>query len=124
MDHLENERIWDEVFFTVDEPPFEVKQSEAPLLSADVHYRGFSAMTKDSLGMEFFDYHQVERFGPWRQHAGRYTRYGPGLELLKEIDDRYVIYGPGEEISLMYDASNTPALPAGWSRDFFFYAFG
>ncbi len=115
---------WDEIFFTVDVAAIEVKQNEAPLLSADLHYRGFSAMTKDSLGMEFFDYHQVERFGPWRQHVGRYTRYGPVLELLGEIDDRYVIYGPGEEISLEFGASEMPALPTGWKRDFFFYAFG
>jgi len=115
---------WDEIFFTVDDAAIEVKQNEAPLLSADLHYRGFSAMTKDSLGMEFFDYQQAERFGPWRQHAGRYTRYGSVIELLGEADDRYVIYGPGEEISLAYDASEIPALPTGWKRDFFFYAFG
>ncbi|MFQ6007596.1 MAG: FG-GAP-like repeat-containing protein [Candidatus Zixiibacteriota bacterium] len=115
---------WDEIFFTVDEPAIEVKQSEAPLLSADLHYRGFSTMSKNSLGLEFFDYHRVERFGPWRQHAGRYTRYGPVTELLSEIDDRYVIYGPGEEISLVYNASQIPSLPTGWKRDFFFYAFG
>ncbi len=115
---------WDEVFYGVNESPAPVLQHEATLVSADLHYRGFSAMRKDSLGMEFFDYARADRFGPWRQHDGRYTRYGPVMELLGEIDDRYVIYGPGEEIALEFDAPELLDIPDGWTRDFFLYAFG
>jgi hypothetical protein len=116
--------FWDEIFFTVNNPPGEVKQHEVTLLSADLHYRGFSAMTKDSLGMEFFDYATVEKHGSWRQHSGSYTRYGRVDKLLGAIDDRYVIYGPGEEISLVFRAPGLSELPEGWIRDYFFYAFG
>jgi tetratricopeptide (TPR) repeat protein len=116
--------FWDEIFFTVNSLQETVKQYEVPLVSADLHYRGFSAMTKDSLGMEFFDYASVEKYGPWRQHSGSYTRYGRVDEFLGAIDDRYVIYGPGEEISLVFHAPGLSTLPEGWIRDYFFYAFG
>jgi hypothetical protein len=116
--------FWDEVFYTVNNPPAEVQQYEVPLVAADLHYRGFSAMTKNSLGMEFFDYSRVKRHGPWRQHEGYYTRYGPVNDLLDKIDDRYVIYGPGEEISLAFQAPDSITMPDGWIRDYFFYAFG
>jgi hypothetical protein len=115
---------WDEVFYSVNESPAQVRRHEAMLVSADLHYRGFSVMRKDSLGMEFFDYARADRFGPWRQHRGRYTRYGSVMELLGEIDDRYVIYGPGEEIALAFNAPELASIPDGWTRDFFFYAFG
>jgi len=113
---------WDEVFFTVGTESYPADQIECRLSTADLHYRGFSNMRQDSLGMEFFDYAAVNKMGPWRQHSGRYTRYGEVSELLTEPDDRYVIYGPGEEISFEFEA---PPLPKdGWRRDFFLYAFG
>lgn len=79
-------------------------------------------MRQDSLGMEHFDYATVDRDGPWRQHTGRYTRYGDVAELLAEPDDRYVIYGPGEEVSFEFEAP--PLTEEGWQRDYFLYAFG
>ncbi|HWR82341.1 MAG TPA: FG-GAP-like repeat-containing protein [Candidatus Deferrimicrobium sp.] len=115
---------WDELFFTVDEPAVEIRQQEARLIEADLHYRGFSAMRRDSTGLEFFDYDDVHRHGPWRQHAGKYTRYGAVTDLLLTADDRYVVYGPGEEVALTFDASDLLPVPADWARDFFFYAYG
>jgi hypothetical protein len=66
---------WDEIFFTIDEQQAEVFTGEAGIVTANLHYRGFSAMAKDHVGMEHFDYHKSSRYGPWRQHEGRYTRY-------------------------------------------------
>jgi hypothetical protein len=40
------------------------------------------------------------------------------------VDDRYAIFGSGEELAAEFDATKLPALPAGWKRDYFFYANG
>jgi hypothetical protein len=45
-------------------------------------------------------------------------------ELLKKSDDRFVVFGSGEGLKLDFDARKLPALPAGWVRDYFFYADG
>jgi len=115
---------WDELFFTVDEPVSPAETRDCDLLSANLHYRGFSHMRKDSIGAEFFDYHRTTPYGPWRQHVGHYTRFGDVGPLLSEADDRYVIYGPGEEIAFEFDAASADGVPVGWTRDFFLYAFG
>ncbi|MEE8576365.1 MAG: CRTAC1 family protein, partial [candidate division Zixibacteria bacterium] len=115
---------WDEVAFTVDEKPIDIIEQEAILISADLRYHGFSSMTRDEYGMEEFDYHSAERFGPWRQATGRYTRFGEVTDLLQDIDDRYIIYGPGEEVAMQFDAATLSPIPDGWSRDYFLYVFG
>jgi hypothetical protein len=56
--------------------------------------------------------------------VGIYTHYGDVTPLLKAADDKYVIFGSGEEVMLDFDPSTLPALPAGWTRDYFFYANG
>lgn len=115
---------WDEIFFTLDEEPARVAQTPLPLLEAALHYRGFSALERDASGRETFDYASVERHGPWKQVPGWYTRYGDVRGLLEETDDRYVVYGAGEEVALVFDANAALPPRAGWTRDFFFYAFG
>jgi len=56
--------------------------------------------------------------------AGNYTRYGDVRDLLRQSDDRFVIFSSGEGVKLDFDPRKLPALPAGWVRDYFFYADG
>ena len=66
----------------------------------------------------------VSHTGPYARPRGSYTRYGEVTELLHQADDLFVIFGPGEEVALSFEAASLPPLPAGWSRDYFFYAHG
>jgi hypothetical protein len=56
--------------------------------------------------------------------TGHYTREGDVRELLLRSDDMFVVGRPGDEISLSFDASSLPPLPAGWTRTFLLYADG
>ena len=49
---------------------------------------------------------------------------GDVTELLKSVDDRFAIFGSGDEIAVEFDAAKLSTLPAGWKRDYFFYANG
>lgn len=49
---------------------------------------------------------------------------GDVTPLLTAIDNRFVVFGTGEEIAAEFDISKLPTLPAGWKRDYFFYANG
>ena len=76
---------------------------------------------RDSLN---YDYERVSVTGPFQHQRGNYTRMGDVTALVKGIDDRYAIFGSGEEIALEFDTTTLPALPAHWTRDYFFYANG
>ena len=115
---------WDQIFLATDDEPGSFEVTELSPMKADLHFRGFSEFTRDSLGFEWFDYHKVQSKGAWGQHRGRYTRYGDVLELLMAPDDKYVIVGVGDELSLQFDATKVSPLREGWSRDFLFYANG
>jgi hypothetical protein len=54
----------------------------------------------------------------WPDIAGAYTKLGDCAALLRNVDDQYAIVAPGDEIRMLFDARNLPALPAGWKRDF------
>src|SRR5260370_612212 len=62
--------------------------------------------------------------GPYARAAGNYTRYGDVFDLLQASDDRFVVFGSGEGLKLDFDPRRLPGLPAGWIRDYFFYADG
>lgn len=115
---------WDQIFVATDDHADELRITEMLPVEADLQYRGFPEMTRDSLGFEIWDYDPVQRAGPWGQHRGWYTRYGDVQELLLVADDKYVIFGPGDELALRFDATQAPRLPAGYTRDFIFYANG
>lgn len=115
---------WDEIFFTSDDEFGPLEVTELFPAKADLHFRGYSELTRDSLGFEEFDYYKVQSKGSFNQHKGRYTRYGDVLELLMTPDDKYVIMGTGDELTIQFDATKVPSLREGWSRDFLFYANG
>ena len=115
---------FDRVFVSVQDRASECRLTELPVARADLHYRGFSRMRRNDLGYERFDYSVVSPTGSWSPPPGRLTRYGEVTPLLAEADDMYVIFGPGDELTMQFQASRLPELPAGWSRDYIFYANG
>jgi len=93
--------------------------------SADLHFLGYPAYyTPDGKEPRIYDYGRIHRTDLWLTHAGAYTRFGDVRELLLKRDDMYVIARHGDEISLSFDAGSVPSLPAGWARDYLFYADG
>jgi len=111
---------WDEVFLVEDDAPPPVHLTAAPMLSADLHFRGFSKPTIDPQRKqpERFDYQTVMPASSWNPTAGMYTRYGAVDGLLKEADDRMVLMGSGDEVRLQFSARELPPLPGGWKRDY------
>jgi hypothetical protein len=95
-----------------------------PVTQADLHYHGFTKMTRDNLGCERFDYEQVTSNGPWNVPRGFLTRYGNVTPLLACPDDMFVTLAPGDELTMHFDATQLPTLPEGWQRSFIFYANG
>jgi hypothetical protein len=73
-------------------------------------------------GPFWFDYGDVTEEQRWLPLNGRFTRYGDVLQLLERADDMYVVFGPGDEITVEFDPSDAPPLPAGWRRDFLLYS--
>ncbi|MCK4340597.1 MAG: VCBS repeat-containing protein [Phycisphaerae bacterium] len=120
-----NLRVYfDRIFVSTNDEADRCRQTELPVAHADLHYRGFSRLTRDTLGYERFDYADASPTGSWDPPRGMFTRYGDVTPLLETPDDMYVIFGPGDELTMRFDARGLPKLPAGWTRDFIFYANG
>src|SRR5262249_14520719 len=100
--------------------------AELPLVSADLHYRGFSIPVSDPRHQkpDSFDYQHVLAHAPWNPFLGNYTRYGEVGELLSRADDRLVVMAAGDEMTVRFSAWGLPPLKPGWKRDFFLYASG
>ena len=81
---------------------------------ADVRRVGFPRRTTLQSKLPYYDYEQRSPFWDTRYPAGHYTRFGPALDLVSELDDAMAIIGPGDEIELEFTAPAAP--PAGWSR--------
>jgi hypothetical protein len=111
---------WDEIYLSDDALQHETRQSEAPLLSADLHFRGFSAsrIHPERKQPDTYTYAPVSATTWWNPTAGLYTRYGDVSELLQQVEDRLVILGSGDEIALEFDASALAPPGPGWTRDF------
>ncbi len=112
--------FWDRIFYTTDEDeePAPVRLSAAPLLAADLSFRGFSRMTRETPdGPQVFVHDDVDRAPRWADMAGSYTRFGDVRPLLTAADDRYVVMKGGDAVRLTFDARSLPPLPAGWVRD-------
>jgi len=111
---------WDEIFLSESAAPAEAHQQPVPLLSADLHFRGFSESVIDPLRKQpdTFLYDKVEATSYWNPTPGLYTRYGDVRELAGDVDDRLIIMGSGDELRLLFDASRLAPVPPGWTRDF------
>ena len=111
---------WDQIFFTTQEAPAPAPIA-LPLIAADLHYRGFSALASDPehVKPDDFDYQQVMTAAPWNPLRGHYTRYGPVEKLLARSDDQLVVMATGDEMTVEFNPHALPALKPGWKRDFF-----
>ena len=93
--------------------------------TAHLHWKGYpKPFSPDGRKPYAYDYDDVSETEFWDSHIGEYTKPGPVTKLLAETDDKYVIMPHGYEITVSFDAVTRPKLPAGWKRDFFFYADG
>lgn len=111
---------WDYIFFSNTLAESNALFNKIDLISADLHYRGFSRLFRKGgrYGPHWFDYADVEKDAKWRDLKGNYTRFGDVLPLMLEPDNQYVISNAGDEITVIFDAERLPALKAGWKRDF------
>ncbi|HEX2969025.1 MAG TPA: FG-GAP-like repeat-containing protein [Bacteroidales bacterium] len=120
------EIYWDYIFFADNllEKPAGITEMQP--VSADLHYRGFSAQYRKGsrYGPHWFDYSEVSKEPKWRDLKGYYTRYGDVLPLLTESDNKYIISNAGDEISIKFDAKGLPALKKGFKRDFLINSVG
>ncbi len=116
---------WDQIFYTTDEQPAPASL-ELPLVSADLHYRGFSTAITDRTHSkpEYFDYASLLTTAPWNPMVGNYTRYGTVEKLVSQVDDRLVVMATGDEMTVEFDGRNLPPLKPGWKRSFFLYTHG
>jgi Tfp pilus assembly protein PilF len=112
------EIYWDCIEWAQGMPDAPLKTVRLEPNYADLHYRGYSNISRpDSGAPEVPDYNNVVSTKQrWRDLIGYYTRYGDVRELLTQIDDRYVIVNSGDEMSLRF--TEQPAPPAGWVRDY------
>jgi Tfp pilus assembly protein PilF len=112
------EIYWDCIEWAQGMPDAPLKTTRLEPNYADLHYRGYSSISRpDSGAPEVPDYNNVVSTKQrWRDLIGYYTRFGDVRELLTKIDDRYVIVNSGDEMSLRFPEQ--PAPPVGWVRDF------
>jgi tetratricopeptide (TPR) repeat protein len=139
---------WDQVFLSTDDAPVAAvydrrnsiaaaaisdsvgagaeRSHDLPLLSANLHYRGFSKPVSDPTHVkpDFFEYSSLLGDAPWNPMAGNYTRYGPVEKLIGAADDRPVVMAVGDEITVEFSGIDLPPLKPGWKRDFFLYTAG
>jgi Flp pilus assembly protein TadD len=116
---------WDRIRIDNSPPGLPFRITEAPLSDANLRFRGYPRVIEGAPKNDItYVYEDVSRSGPYARQTGNYTRYGDVTELVRSTDDEYVIFGSGDEVAVDFDATQLPALPAGWTRDFFFYADG
>ena len=120
------EIYWDHIFYSTGlvESPYNLYQLSPE--TADLHYRGFSATYRKGgrYGPFWLDYNRLTTGQKWRDLEGKYTRYGDVRELLLEAESQYVIMNAGDEMTVSFDQTNFPDLPARWERDFIIYSVG
>ena len=112
------EIFWDKLEWAVGLPDAAPRINRLDPYVADLHYRGYSVMTKaNDSSPEIPDYNRLSSSKQiWRDLIGYYTRFGDVRELLKHADDRYVIVNAGDEMTFRFAAPAAP--PAGWVRDY------
>jgi Tfp pilus assembly protein PilF len=112
------EIYWDQIQWAPGLPATALHTVRLAPTSADLHYRGYSVITRPDPGSpELPEYGHISGTKQrWRDLIGYYTRFGDVRELLAQVDDRYVIMNSGDEMSLRFAEQPRPA--AGWVRDF------
>jgi tetratricopeptide (TPR) repeat protein len=116
---------WDAI--RIDQTPDanEIRTAEVPLAKASLEFLGYPREIRLTPASDTtYSFANRSMTGPYARAAGNYTRFGDVLDLLTAVDDRFVVFGSGEGVKLDFDPRSLPTLPAGWVRDYFFYANG
>jgi len=116
---------WDAIRIDQTRDVQDVRVAQVPLAKAALDFVGYPRETRLKPASDtIYSYSQRSMTGPYARAAGNYTRYGDVHGLLSASDDRFAVFGSGEGLKLDFDPKQLPALPAGWVRDYFFYADG
>ena len=116
---------WDSILIDQTPDATDARVAEVPLADATLAYLGYPREIRLTPASDTkYSWSQRSMTGPYAHAAGNYTRYGDVFDLLKKSDDRFVVFSSGEGMSLDFDPAKLPPLPAGWTRDYFFYADG
>lgn len=112
------EIYWDRIAWSTGRPDAELRTQRIEPDTADLRYRGFSAVRQPSrTAPEIPIYDSLATTAPqWRDLVGYHTRFGDVKELINSTDDRYVIMNAGDEMVFRFPAPPPP--PEGWTRDF------
>jgi hypothetical protein len=116
---------WDAI--RIDQTPetTDLHVQRVPLAKAALDFVGYPREIRLNPASDTtYSYSQRSKSGPYAHAAGNYTRYGDVYDLLRASDDRFVVFGSGEGVKLDFDPRGLPSVPAGWVRDYFFYADG
>ena len=116
---------WERIFVATDDRPVR-PTADARMLSANLHYRGFSTPHPDPAQArpDELNYAELDAAAPWDPAPGTYTRYGNVRPVVFRSDDELVVMAPGDELSVSFDANALPPLRPGWQRDLFLYLAG
>ena len=116
---------WDQILVDRTTNAAPMRMNEVPLASARMGFHGYPRdVIGKNPGDHWYVYEDVSATGPFVHQAGQYTRPGDVTQLIKDVDDRFVVFGTGDEVQVDFDPSHLPTLPAGWVRDYFFFADG
>jgi hypothetical protein len=116
---------WDAIRIDQTSDALDMRVAQVPLLKAALDFVGYPREVRLTPASDTtYSYSHWSMTGPYAHAAGNYTRYGDVFDLLRASDDRFVVFGSGEGLKLDFDAKQLPTLPAGWVRDYFFYADG
>ena len=116
---------WDAIRIDQTPDPGDVRVSEVPLAKAELDFLGYPREIRLQPASDTkYSYSQRSMSAPYVRAAGHYTRYGDVYDLLRASDDRFAVFGSGEGVKLDFDPKALPQPPAGWVRDYFFYADG
>jgi tetratricopeptide (TPR) repeat protein len=116
---------WDAV--RIDQTPEtkNIRVREVPLAAAELAFLGYPQEIRLQPASDtVYSYARRSATAPYARASGNYTRYGDVKTLLSASDDKFVVFASGEGVKLAFDPQHLPNLPAGWVRDYFFYADG
>jgi len=116
---------WDSIRIDQTQDVQDVRVAQVPLAKAALEFLGYPREIRLQPASDtVYSYSNRSKTGPYARASGNYTRYGDVYDLLQASDDRFVVFGSGEGLKLDFDPRKLAALPAGWVRDYFFYADG
>jgi Tfp pilus assembly protein PilF len=116
---------WDAIRIDQTGDARDARVQEVPLEKATLAFLGYPKEIRLTPASDTtYSYSRRSRTGPYARAAGNYTRYGDVKNLLQSADDRFVVFSSGEGMKLDFDPSGLEPVPAGWVRDYFFFADG